>query len=123
MTPKTLDSDIKSIKKATRKGINNELNKRVDKIIGEKEIELGGKNNIIWKGNSIARLKKGYDYLNPLIEVVADDSLEIGLKSKLEYFLKDWFYSYTNEVLGDLINLKKVKIENQYLRALAFQLF
>ena len=123
LTPKTLDSDIKSIKKATRKGINNELNKRVDKIIGEKEIELGGKNNIIWKGNSIARLKKGYDYLNPLIEIIADDSLEIGLKSKLEYFLKDWFYSYTNEVLGDLINLKKVKIENQYLRALAFQLF
>ncbi len=123
LTPKTLDSDIKSIKKATRKGINNELIKRVENIIGGKEIELGEKNNIIWKGNSIARLKKGYDYLNPVIEIIADDSLEIGLKSKLELFLKDWFYSYTNEVLGDLINLKKVKIENQYLRALAFQLF
>ena len=123
LTPKTLDSDIKSIKKATRKGINNELTKRVNEIIEKKEIELGEKNSIIWKGNSIARLKKGYDYLNPLIEIIADDSLEIGLKNKLEFFLKDWFYSYTNEVLGDLINLKKVKIENQYLRALAFRLF
>ena len=111
LTPKTLDSDIKSIKKATRKGINNELTKRVNEIIEKKEIELGEKNSIIWKGNSIARLKKGYDYLNPLIEIIADDSLEIGLKNKLEFFLKDWFYSYTNEVLGDLINLKRSKLK------------
>ena len=43
LTPKTLDSDIKSIKKATRKGINNELTKRVNEIIEKKEIELGEK--------------------------------------------------------------------------------
>ena len=100
---------------------NKESQKELIEIL--KSILKGEKNNIIWKGNSIARLKKGYDYLNPLIEIIADDSLEVGLKSKLEFFLKDWFYRYTNEVLGDLINLKKVKIENQYLRALAFQLF
>ena len=30
---------------------------------------------------------------------------------------------HINEVLGDLINLTKIKIENQYLRALAYQLY
>ena len=44
-------------------------------------------------------------------------------KSELEVFVKNWLYQYINENLGDLINLTKVKIENQYLRALAFQLF
>ena len=33
LTSKTLDTDIKSIKKAARKGVKAELNKRVNKII------------------------------------------------------------------------------------------
>ena len=41
----------------------------------------------------------------------------------MEKFLTQWFGSYINEILGDLINLTKIKIENQYLRALVFQLF
>ena len=44
-------------------------------------------------------------------------------KVKLENFLKDWFLRHINEVLGDLINLTKSKIDNQYLRALVFQLY
>ena len=44
-------------------------------------------------------------------------------KSELEVFVKNWLYEYINENLGDLINLTKIKIENQYLRALAFQLY
>ena len=32
-------------------------------------------------------------------------------------------YSHINEILGDVINLTKTKIENQYLRALSFQLY
>ena len=42
---------------------------------------------------------------------------------KLEKFLKQWFETYINEILGDLINLTKKKVKNQYLRALVFQLF
>ena len=37
--------------------------------------------------------------------------------------MKNWTSSHVNEVLGDLINLTKMKIENQYLRALAYQLY
>ena len=33
ITPKTLDTDIKSIKKAARKGLEEELVKRVDEIL------------------------------------------------------------------------------------------
>ena len=44
-------------------------------------------------------------------------------KKELEQFLKSWIDLHINEVLGDLINLTKIKIENQYLRALAFQLY
>ena len=71
---------------------------------------------IIWRKNPIGRLKKGHDYLSPEIELIADESLELETKLKLEDFLKKWFNSYINEVLGDLINLTKEKIKNQYLR-------
>ena len=37
--------------------------------------------------------------------------------------MKKWISSHVFEILGDLINLTKVKIEDQYLRALAYQLY
>ena len=123
LTSKTLDNDIKSIKKAARKGIKEELNKRVNKIIESQQISIDINSKIIWKNNPIARLKKGHNYLNPAIEVIADESLDLEIKLKLEYFLKKWFNNYINEILGDLINLTKKKIKDQYLRALVFQLY
>ena len=123
VTSKTLDTDIKSIKKAARKGVEKELVKRVDKILNEAEIEVSRDSKIIWKNNPIARLKKGSDYLNPDLDIIADDSLNEDSKAKLHIFLSKWLSSYINEILGDLIKLTKHKITNQYLRGLVFQLY
>ncbi len=123
VTSKTLDTDIKSIKKAARKGVEKELVKRVDEILEKSEIKLSSDRKIVWKTNPIARLKKGNDYLNPEIDIIADESLNNESKMKLIKFLEKWLNNYINEVLGDLINLTKHKISNQYLRGLVFQLY
>ncbi len=123
ITAKTLDTDIKSIRKAARKGIEKELIKRVDNIIEEKKLKIDDENKIIWKDSPIARLKKGNDYLSPDIEIIADDSLNEISKIKLNKFLHKWLSTYINDVLGDLIKLSEHKIDNQYLRGLIFQLY
>ena len=123
LTSSTLDTDIKSIKKAARKGIQEELKKRVKIIIVNKEISLSPDNKIVWKENNIAKLKKGKNYLNPEIEIISDDSLDDNSKIDLENFLKLWLNEHLSEILGDLINLTNKKIDNQYLRALVFQLY
>ncbi len=123
LTPKTLDTDIKSIKKAARKGVKEELDKRVNEIIEKQEISLNKESKIIWKSSPIGRLKKGHDYLSPEVEVIADETIESETRLKLSEFLKKWFRKYINDILGDLINLTKQKTENQYLRALIFQLY
>ncbi len=123
ITSKTLDTDIKSIKKAARKGVEEELIKRVDAIINQSELEINDENKIVWKNNPIARLKKGNDYLSPEIEIIADESLNEDSKTKLIKFLNLWINNYINDVLGDLIKLNKHKIDNQYLRGLVFQLY
>ena len=123
VTPKTLDTDIKSIKKAARKGVEKELIKRVDEILAQGEIDIDQQSKIIWKNYPIARLKKGNDYLNPEIEIIADDSLDENSKSKLIAYLNKWLSKYKNDLLGDLIKLTKYKISNQYLRGLLFQLY
>ena len=123
ITSKTLDTDIKSIKKAARKGIEKELIKRVDEIVAKSEIDINNENKIIWKNNPIARLKKGNNYLNPDIEIIADDALNDDSNSKLTIFLNSWLSKYINELLGDLVKLTKHKISNQYLRGLVFQLY
>ncbi len=123
VTSKTLDTDIKSIKKAARKGVEKELIKRVDEILTNSEIEIENQGKIIWKGNPIARLKKGSNYLSPHIDIIADDSLNEISKSKLINFLNRWLTNHIDKVLGDLINLTKHQINNQYLRGLVFQLY
>ena len=123
LTSKTLDTDIKSIKKAARKGVGEELEKRVLSIIEDKKIALDENCKIIWKNNVIARLKKGSNYLSPEVEILADDALNDLSKSKLEAFLKKWVDIYIKEVLGDLLNLNKETANNKYIRALMFQLF
>ena len=84
--------------------MEKELVKRVDEILNKSEIEINNESKIIWKNNPIARLKKGNDYLNPDIDIIADDSLNEESKSKLILFLNKWLNNYINEVLGDLIN-------------------
>ena len=123
LTSKTLDTDVKSIKKAARKGVKEELSKRVNQITEKQELSINYDSKIIWKNNPIARLKKGHNYLNPEIEIIADEAIELDAKNELEEFLQIWFNKYINEILGDLINLTKKKTSNQYLRALVFQLY
>ena len=123
VTSKTLDTDIKSIKKAARKGIEKELVKRVEEILTNSELEINEVNKITWKNNPIARLKKGNDYLNPEIDIITDDALPDESKIKLISFLNKWLNRHINEVLGDLIQLTKHKVHNQYLRGLMFQLY
>ncbi len=123
ITSKTLDTDIKSIKKAARKGVEEELVKRVEEIVTKADIKINNESKITWKNNPIARLKKGNDYLNPEIDVIADDSLPESSKSNLIIFLNKWLSEYINKVLGDLVRLTEHQISNQYLRGLVFQLY
>jgi ATP-dependent RNA helicase SUPV3L1/SUV3 len=123
VTSKTLDTDIKSIKKAARKGVEKELVKRVQEIMSTGEIKINSENKIVWKDNPIGWLKKGNSYLNPEIDIIADDALNLESKAKLIAYLNKWISNYINEVLGDLIKLTKHNIQNQYLRGLVFQLY
>ena len=122
-TSKNLDVDIKSIKKAARKGVEKELIKRVRVIIKEEDLSIDFENKIVWQNSPIAKIKKGENYLIPEMEVIADDALPSDEKKELERFLKIWMTSHIDKILGDLINLTKLEIKNQYLRALAFQLY
>ncbi len=122
-TSGTLDTDIKSLKKAARQGITEELSKRVKEIIDKKEIELKNDYKIYWKDSVIAKIKKGKDYLSPEIEIIADEALVLEKLKELKIFLNNWLKSYTFDQLSDLINLTRLENKNKYLRALAYQLY
>ena len=122
-TSQTLDTDIKSLKKAARQGIEEELRKRVEKIVDEKNLALNKNFKICWKNNPIAKIRKGKNYLSPEIEVIADDALDAKAYEKLSDHLKNWINSHINEQLSDLIGLITIKNKNQYIRALSFRLY
>ena len=122
-TKGTLDTDIKSLKKAARQGICDELINRAKEIIDKKDLRLEDNYKIYWKDNPIGKVKKGKDYLSPEIEVIADEALEIKIKEDLLFAMNNWIKNLISEELSDLTNLIQLKNNNQYLRALSYQLY
>ena len=119
----TLDTDIKSLKKAARQGITNELIKRTKEIIEKKELEFKDDYKIYWRNSAVGKIKKGGNYLSPEIDIIADEALDINYRKDLSNALNTWIKSLISDELKDLINLIRLKNKNQYLRALAFQLY
>ena len=123
MQSNTLDTDIKSLKKAARQAIAPELMRRVSKIIKEKNLTIESDQKIYWLKNPIAILISGKNYLQPKIKLIVDDAIDMDSKQKLEKFLDEWIKKVIEEKLKDLVNLKNNKVKSAKVRALCFQLF
>ena len=119
----SLDNDIKSLKKAARQAIAPELIKRISKICKSENLKLNNDHKIYWMDHPIAFISPGKDYLNPILNLVVDESLEIEPKEKLKAFLNEWLKNQINIELHDLVNLTKSKIDSGNVRALSYQLF
>jgi len=119
----SLKNDIKSLKKAARQAIAPELMRRVNKIVNSDEIKLTEDQKIYWMDNPIAHIIAGKDYLNPKLKIIVDEAIDIESKEKLSIYLEKWLYSLINKELSDLVNLRNSKSQNNYERALCYQLF
>ncbi|MDA9702185.1 DEAD/DEAH box helicase [Candidatus Pelagibacter sp.] len=118
-----LETDIKSLKKAARKTIGPELEKRIQIVIDTGLVELKNDSRIYWNNATIGKLVPGKDYLNPNIELLVDDMLEQNQKSKLTTFLEKWLKNKISTVLKSLYDLKDLKDKNSSIKALAYQLY
>ncbi|MDC3391117.1 helicase-related protein [Candidatus Pelagibacter sp.] len=118
-----LETDIKSLKKAARQNVGPELIKRIERIIETGLIELKDDFKIYWQKSPIAKLISGRDYLNPNIELIADDIIEDNQTQKLINYLKKWLKNKIDTVLESLVDLKNLKEKNSSIKALAYQLY
>ncbi len=118
-----LDSDIKSLKKASRQNVGPEILGRINQIIKTKNIELRKDLKLYWNNFPIAYLSKGNDYLKPEITVIVDDVIETDDKNKLQNFLKKWLNGKIHRELDGLIELKDIKSHNSSTRALSYMLY
>ena len=119
----TLDTDIKSLKKAARQSIGPELNKRIKQIIDTNLLEIKDNFKIYWGKFPIANLLPGKDYLDPELSLIIDDIVEINEQKKLQKHLEKWMKEKINFVLKSLIDLRSLKESNSSIRALAYQLY
>ena len=118
-----LETDIKSLKKAARKTIGPELEKRIQIIIDTGLIDLKSDFKIYWSNYSIAKLIPGKDYLSPNIELLVDDMIEQTQRNKLINFLEKWLKNKITTILKSLFDLKNLKDKNSSIKALAYQLY
>tara|TARA_B100002052_G_scaffold292665_1_gene314579 strand:- start:493 stop:1494 length:1002 start_codon:yes stop_codon:yes gene_type:complete len=118
-----LDTDIKSLKKAARKNVSPEILNRIEQIKKGELLELKDDFKIYWGKFPIAKLAPGKDYLNPGISLIIDDMVENADQSDLSSHLLNWINKKINQDLKSLIDLKKINVNNSFVRALAYQLY
>ena len=119
----SLKTDIKSLKKAARQAIAPELMRRVNKIIKSEVFKLSDDSKIYWMDNPIAYITKGRNYLNPKLEIIVDEAMDLESKEILKKNLEKKLYSLISSELSNLVNLSNSKFKNNYARALCYQLF
>ena len=119
----SLETDIKSLKKAARQTVGPELERRIKMITETGLIELNDNFKIYWNKFVIAKLVSGKDYLNPNFELIVDDILEQTQKENLKSYIEKWLKNKINTVLKNLIDLKNLKEKNSSVKALAYQLY
>ena len=119
----SLKTDIKSLRKAARQAIVPELMRRTAKIIENESFEISDDHKIYWMDNPIAYLVPGKNYLNPKLELLVDEALDLESKEKLKKNLEKKLRMLVVNELSDLVNLSQSKFENSYVRALSYQLF
>ena len=118
-----LETDIKSLKKASRQAIGPELERRIEIIVDTGLIKLNDDFKIYWNNFPVAKLSMGTDYLNPNFELIIDDTIEKNQERKLSNFINKWIKNKINTVLKSLIDLKNLKEKNSSIKALAYQLY
>ena len=119
----SLKTDIKSLKKAAKQAIAPELIKRANKIIKSEDLRIEDDHKIYWMENPIAYIIPGKDYLNPNLELMVDDTIDLELKGKIKFNLEKKLHEIITTELSDLVKLSKLNFKNNYVRALCFQLF
>ena len=105
----SLETDVKSLKKAARKTIGPELNKRIKLIIDTGLINISDDFKIYWNKFAIARILPGRDYLSPKFDLIIDDIVEQDQKQKLILFIEKWIKEKISIILKSLIDLKNLK--------------
>ena len=118
-----LETDIKSLKKAARKTIGPELEKRIQMLINTGLLDLKSDFKVYWNNSPIGKLSPGKDYLTPNIELLVDDMLEKNQRDKLINFLEKWLKNKINTTLKSLFDLKNLEDKNSSIKALAYQLY
>ena len=119
----SLKTDIKSLKKAARQAIAPELMRRTNKIIKSDVLRLDDDHQIYWMDNPIAYISTGKNYLSPKIELLVDEAIDVESKQKLKINLQKKLDKLIKTELFDLLNLSEKKFQNNYVRALCYQLF
>jgi len=91
--------------------------------IESEDFILDSNHKIKWMENPIAFISKGRDYLNPKLELMVDEGIDLESKEKLKINLEEKLKKNILSELSDLVNLSKVEFKNNYVRALCYQLF
>jgi len=100
------------------------LKQRIKNIIKDIDnLKLQDDCKIIWQNKKIAELKPGKNYLNPIIKLIIDDTLDESEYDELKNNIEEWLIKQKHTYLKDLLSIENTEFKNSFSRGLSYQLF
>lgn len=115
---------LKQIRPAISQSVELEMRKTSIKILSSKfdDFILNPDLHIYFNNQKIAGLKPGNDPLNPKINIICDEYLDLNIKRNLEIKLTEWIDDYIKLNLKEILLLKNTDNMSSGAKGIAFRL-
>ena len=115
---------LRQIRPAISKSVELEMRKTSIKILSSKfdDLILNPDLHIYFNKQKIAGLKPGNDPLNPRINIICDEYLDLNIKKNLEIKLTEWINDYIKLNLTEILLLKNTDNMSSGAKGIAFRL-
>ncbi len=99
-----LESEQRLLMTAARRAVGPSLRARAGDLVAEPDtaFSLGEREEILWRGAAVARLRATGDRLAPRIELLADPMLDSGTAGRARQRLQAWLQAWLGERLAAL---------------------
>ena len=99
-----LESEQRLLMTAARRAVGPSLRARAGELVAEPDtaFSLGEREEILWRGAAVARLRATGDRLAPRIELLADPMLDSGTAGRARQRLQAWLQALARRAAGSL---------------------
>ena len=114
---------VKALFNAARRALRGEIERRATSLAkdGPEAFEIDEQARILWRGEAVARLRRGPSPLTPQLVPLASELLDGVTQTRIESRVREWFEDQARVCVGPLLRAREAQL-SAAARGMLFQL-